>query len=206
MTQLGTMVAEDGSILFATDRLVIAHDLMMGGRGHLLDDGKGRTFPWATSLMWSWAGMETVGAPFEDWMNEANASSWDALRNGAAQELRKLNLVYMRSGQGIVITQCLIAGFIGGLPGILHIGGFGTTNWRPESTPKTDDQFVGRSRLGAAVAWDYVQQHYPADRTASHFCDLMRFVIARDPGLGGFAAWRIPSDGLPERLPSIDGD
>ncbi len=189
-----------GRFLVAADRLAPPSDDQTG-TPHALYVDKWTTVSRAPRLMWGWSGSRLVGERLQAWLDdEADCSGWTTLKSGVSYELRRLNLD--RTGERDLrnLTECLIAGFVDGEPGILHVGFRGELSWRAD-VPQNDPWFMGRSHLKADFAWEYARRFPPAKGTVTrHFFDLMHLVISDDDLLGGFAAWDIPPDRDPTRI------
>ena len=137
--------------------------------------------------------------------NEARSTDWPAFCETA--QAKMLDVFETHLEQGKYLTgHLLVAGFLDGQPGILRVEHFGDINWDSADVPLAEDTFAGRSYLGLAAAWDYVNANYPPTDVGKAFRDLVRYMIRNDRLLGGFAAWHIPPVGEPARLLSRDGD
>ncbi|HLX88081.1 MAG TPA: hypothetical protein VKR22_06455 [Acidimicrobiales bacterium] len=194
MTQHSAIVCEDKSILFVSDR----KERQSSGdaaRAELVD--KAKVVPSEAGFIWSWAGIgnaEHAATIVEEWLcHEANLSSWKDLVSALSDEVRNANVA---CNAGAIF---LFAGFLGGVPGILHVHRNGIHDW-DDGTPRCDDRAIGQSCLTVSVAWEYVKRFHPEDRTARHYCDLVMMVNKEDPDLCGLTAYKVFSDNQPREL------
>lgn len=197
LTLLGAIyLPENGHILAVADRAASSWDSTgTAGGGGFVD--KWMVVPGASALLWSWVGSEVIGVPFGVWLeSEADTSSWDSFKAGASQRLKAFSTT---QSPGKSTTEVCVAGFLAGVPGILHIQPYGVVNWT-EAVPAVAPMFVGSSRFGVSLAWDFAEPHLGDQSRVEAFCGLFRLVIARDQLLTGFAAWDISPDAAPKRI------
>jgi hypothetical protein len=176
------------------------------------DHTSGRTYyqdKWARvegapTLLWAWAGYSDVGSAITPPI-EQSASNWDTLVATVPRMLRSFCGQFSDPRPHLTLTECLVAGWIGGVPGILYVRADGTIGggWGPNG-PRLDEKFVGTGSFSADVAWKYATRHLGAPKTAANFRALLDLVIHEEPQLDGFECWDIPPGGPPVKLEAID--
>jgi hypothetical protein len=143
----------------------------------------------APRLLWAWAGSPVAGLPLGLLLKDAT-SDWPTLHQ-ATKHVRVLCAAAPRS-----FTDCLIAGWVGDVPGILHVRYDASTDSWAGNCPTMKERFVGAGSLGADLAWRYAIGR-GVEKSGDNFRSLVEMITREDPRLGGFEMWDIPPDGEP---------
>lgn len=192
MTLLGAVYLPNGRMACVSDRMHLRVGEGPLGGERLADGGKWMVVEGARHLLWGYAGSDNVGTALAPIVNEA-ASNWTALKSTLS-----LQLPYICARFGYP-TDCLVAGWTDGVPGILAVATDGTARGTDQSPPA--DRFVGFGCMGVEMAWMYGTQNLKAERSAEHLSALMRLAIGlQQTRLAGFDRWEIS----PEDVPTLE--
>jgi hypothetical protein len=157
LPNVGRSVQEDGSVtLLAVTRLDNGNFMCISDRMNFrvdhtgarsYDEDKWMRVESAPRLLWAWAGREDVGLAIAPYVEEG-ATDWQSLTDAVRPKLR--TFVGASFGQA---TDCLFAGWAGGVPAMLHLGADGGMSGGPGS--KRREHFVGAGGFAADLAWKY---------------------------------------------------
>jgi len=193
VTLLAAMQEPDGCFVCISDRCNLVVD--QNNAAAYRDGDKWTTVAGVPRLLWAWAGSDGVGLALASHIEDA-ASDWPTLRAAVAQNLRAL----CGKAGAAHMTDCLIVGWLGDVPGILHIrADDGTGTWKGDC-PGHRDTFVGWGSLGAERAWKYATAHLGAERSRDNLAAPLKLIISEDALLDGFEMWDIPPDGSATQL------
>ena len=198
MTLLGArrVYTDPGYFLVISDRMEMGFDQAGSTRMELID--KWSPAPGSPqTLMWGFCGDGDTGFALEVWLRDhGDYASWALLLDGLSLKQKEIRAGFPPHYPQ---TSVMLAGWVADAPGILLVNHIGMTNWAG-SNPETTECFVGSSAFGADVAWEFLSQFVPTERTDERFIALARLVLAKDPLLRGFAAWEIYVDREPKQV------
>ena len=152
----------------------------------------------APSLLWGWAGWSDIGSLMAPQVRRS-ASEWQTLKEAVSGALRSMN-----EQAPSHTTDYLAAGWINGVPGILHFRSNGTVEIREADRPSLGERFVGVGSFGADLAWKFAIGHLKAERSTENFRALLDLVIHEEGELDGLERWDISPEGVPARLEAVD--
>jgi hypothetical protein len=152
----------------------------------------------APSLLWGWAGWSDIGSLMAPQVRRS-ASEWQTLKEAVSGALRSMN-----EQTPSHTTDCLAAGWIKGVPGILHFRSNGTVEGWEADRPSLGERFVGVGSFGADLAWRFAIGHLKAERSTENFRALLDLVIHEEGQLDGLERWDISPEGVPARREAVD--
>lgn len=150
--------------------------------------------------VWGWSGWSDVGCVSAGQVKRS-ASDWATLRTVLCRALGSM-CQQVPTHQ----SECLVAGWLQGVPGIVHFRFDGTTEgWdAPTDIPPTTDRFVGVRSYGADLAWKYATECLRADRSTNNFRAVLDLVIHEEALLNGFAGWDVGREEMPVRVEAVE--
>ena len=149
MTLLGAAIF-DGYVVFGADQLTAETDSTDTIGVWTLRD-KGHRVLGFPHVKMGWAGSGRIGDPIRTRLDRVPSCAWEDLQSALVRITVDENKAHPDEPR----TDCLIAGYVNGVPGILYAKWDGDTRLltTPENPSEPDAFFVGTAMYAIAYAW-----------------------------------------------------